>query len=371
MTNPAAPRRLPLQPGSYKIVLVTQSGQVWQIPNEAGSLALAPQVVCAASTTICPPGTVQTQSQSASFQVGLPAHQIYSGAIAGMLTAAAPISAYVFAYAANALPPFGKPVSADVHLGSEFVSGAVNFVLPDLPTGDYVVTALADTRGDFAASPALFALAPGAGTLLAPPQPVHVDTGAATANLTTSVTAPQRPSFQLLDLGGTLQTGDLSLSITGMHSFKINPAAVLTSAIAPLRPDAAGAFAIACGASGPVASSLSVQAVKVVDPAGLSPQLDSGGTPVVVAASVDFTPVTSCPAGTVVMVTSPLTVTLIPPATLLPGRYAVMVTSIAKQVWRLPNELQPSLLDAAALLVTPAAVKTLLQSQQAAVNLAP
>ena len=91
----------------------------------------------------------------------------------------------------------------------------------------------------------------------------------------------------------------------------------------------------------------------------------------VVAATVDFSPVTSCPPGTVVMVTNPLTVTLTPPATLLPGRYSILVTSIAKQVWRVPNELQPSLLDAAALLVTPATVKTLLQSQQAAVNISP
>ena len=36
-----APRRLQsLQPGAYKIVLVQQTGQVWQIPNEAGSAAL-------------------------------------------------------------------------------------------------------------------------------------------------------------------------------------------------------------------------------------------------------------------------------------------------------------------------------------------
>lgn len=375
LTNPAAPRRLPPQPGSYKIVLVTQSGQVWQIPNEAGSAALDPQVVCAASAATCPAGTVQTQSQSASFQVGLPAHPIYSGAIAGTLTAGtAPVSAYVFAFAANALPPFGKPVSADFHLGSEFVGGAVNFLLPDLPAGYYVVTAVADTRGDFAASPALFALAPGAGTLLASTtQTVLVGMAPVTVNLTAASAAPARPSFQLLDSStGTLQTGDLSLSMAGTHSFQIKPKAVLTSAIAPLNPDTTGAFAIACDAAGaPVPSSLSVQAVKVGDPAGLSPQLDSGGNPVVVGATWGFSTATSCPAGTVVMVTSALTVTLTPPAMLLPGRYAVMVTSLAKQVWRLPNELQPLLADPGAVLATPAAVEALLQSQQAALNLTP
>ena len=59
------------------------------------------------------------------------------------------------------------------------------------------------------------------------------------------------------------------------------------------------------------------------------------------------------------------------PVALVAGRYAVFVTSLAKQVWRVPNELQPALLDPAALLVTPAATKSLLQTQQVAVNVSP
>ena len=59
---------------------------------------------------------------------------------------------------------------------------------------------------------------------------------------------------------------------------------------------------------------------------------------------------------------------------LVPGRYAVVVTSSAKQVWRVPNELQPALLDAGAFLATmttdPMTAK-LLQSQQVAINIAP
>jgi hypothetical protein len=47
------------------------------------------------------------------------------------------------------------------------------------------------------------------------------------------------------------------------------------------------------------------------------------------------------------------------------------VTSFAKQVWRVPNELQAALLDPAAALVTPAATKSLLQTQQVAVNVTP
>src|SRR5207245_8971218 len=68
----APPRRLPsLEPGRYRIVLLSQTGQVWQIPNEAGSAALDPLVVCA--TAPCAPGTAQTPSQSHAFQGLAPA----------------------------------------------------------------------------------------------------------------------------------------------------------------------------------------------------------------------------------------------------------------------------------------------------------
>ena len=57
------------------------------------------------------------------------------------------------------------------------------------------------------------------------------------------------------------------------------------------------------------------------------------------------------------------------PTAIIAGRYQVWVTSIAKQVWRVPNELQPSLLDPNA--VPPAGTLSLLQTQQAALNVTP
>src|SRR5207253_9717563 len=51
---------------------------------------------------------------------------------------------------------------------------------------------------------------------------------------------------------------------------------------------------------------------------------------------------------------------------LVPGRYSLPSTSAAKQVWRVANELQPGLLDPAALLATPAATQSLLRPQQVA-----
>jgi hypothetical protein len=391
----APPQRLPsLQPGAYKIVLVEQTGQVWQIPNEAGSAALDPSVVCNAAAATCAPGTVKTQSQSQFFQVGLPAHQIYAGSIAGTLTAGStPAAAYVFAFPSTALPPFGRPVSADVHLGAEFSGGAVGYLLPDLPTGDYVVTALADTRGDFAASPALFALAPGAGSLLASPQLVHVGTALVSGvNLAATSAAPQRPSFQLVNGAGAALTVDANVSFGGAPTalLRIAPAAVLSAKIAPLHPDSVGAFVFACDGSGtPIASSLPVLLLKTADAAGLTPDLDPvtfRGT--VVPAAVDQAQFTagSCGASPVLPVTGPVNLTLQngsakvdllnpaaapTPAALVPGRYAVVVTSLAKQVWRLPNELQPALIDPGAYAATPADVKTVLQTQQVAVNIAP
>ena len=47
------------------------------------------------------------------------------------------------------------------------------------------------------------------------------------------------------------------------------------------------------------------------------------------------------------------------------------MTSLARQVWRVPNELQPALLDAGAALATPASTKALLQTQGVAVQISP
>ena len=395
-TNPlVAPQRLPsLQPGAYKIVLVEQTGQIWQIPNEAGSAALDPSVVCAASASTCAPGTLKTQSQSQAFQVGLPAHPIYSGAIAGTLTATAtPAAAYLFAYPVTALPPFGKPVSADFHLGAEFSGGAVGYVLPDLPTGDYLVVAVADTRGDFAASPALFALAPGAGTLLASPQTVHVGTALVTGvNLVAGSAAPARPSFQIVDGAGSPLTADASVTFAGASksSLRIAPAVVLSAKVAPLAPDTAAYFLFACDGTGtPIAASLGVELLEVADPAGLAPELDPATfLATVVPAAVDQAQFSagSCAPGGFLPVTGPVKVNLNngsakvdllnpavapTPVALVPGRYALLVSSLAKQVWRVPNELQPALIDPGAYAATPADVKLVLQSQQVAVDIAP
>jgi hypothetical protein len=389
----APPQRIPLQPGAYAVVVLAQTGQAWQIPNEAGSAALDPVSVCAASASTCPAGTVQTQSQSGAFHVGLPAHPVFDGAISGSLTVAGtpPAAAYVLAYAVNALPPFGSPLSADFHLGAEFAGGKVSFLLRDLPTGDYVVTAVADTRGDFAASPAVFAIAPGAGNLVATPASVHVGNTTAAVDLTAATALPQRPSFQLADGAGNVLLADVPLAFGGgpSASIRIKPAAILGAGIVALHPDPTGAFVLACDGTGkPVASSLSVELIKVADAAGLAPEIDGSGKATVIAASLDPSQFSagSCTPGSLFAVTIPVTVfvqngsakvNLLDPSqtptpiALVPGRYAVVVTSLAKQVWRVPNELQAALLDPAALLATPAPAKTLLQSQQVAVNVAP
>ena len=120
-----------------------------------------------------------------------------------------------------------------------------------------------------------------------------------------------------------------------------------------------------CGASGADPTSLTVQLVKVQDPAGLAPAVDALGNPTVIAGQVSFP---ACAPG-LTQITNPLTVTV--PTSAAPGRYAVMVTSIARQVWRVPNELQPALMDASARDATPTAAMALLQTQQVAVNIVP
>jgi hypothetical protein len=387
----APPQRLPSpQPGAYRIVLLSQSGQAWQIPNEAGSAALDPSVVCPAAATSCAAGTVQTQSQSQAFQVGLPAHPVYSGGIAGTLTVSgspAIASAYVFAYPANALPPFGMPVSADFHAGTELQAGAVNFVLPNLPAGSYLIAAVVDTRGDFAVSPAALAIAPGAGNLVASVAGVSVGSTVSALNLAASSALPQRPSFELVDGSGNALTADPA-PITPPASIRIKAVPVLGAGVAALHPDTAGALVTGCDGSGK--PSLSIELLKLLDadPAGLVPELDGSGKATVLPAVLDssqFSAGTCAPGGpyvatgplTVIVSSGALKVNLLDPneppgsTALVAGRYAVVVTSFAKQVWRVPNELQAALLDPAAALVTPAATKSLLQTQQVAVNVTP
>ena len=389
-TAGAPPQRLPLlQPGPYKIVLVSQAGQVWEIPNASGSAALDPAVVCPASASACGPGTVQTQSQSQAFQVVPPAHALRSGGIAGTLSVAGnPLAAYVFAYAANALPPFGRPFSVAFHTGAEFQGGSVSYVLPDLPAGEYVVTAVVDMRGDFAAWPALFALAPGAGNLMTDASAVHVDTTFASLNLSPARVLPQRPSFELLDPSGNPATADVNLEFSARPnaSFRIKPVAILGSGVAAWRPDSEGGFALACDGTGkPVGDSLKIELVKVGDAAGLVPRIDGLGKATVIFASLDagqFSAGTCIPGSMHQVTTSVVAlangsakVSLLDPSVppvavpLEAGRYAVVITSMAKQVWRIPNELQPAMLDAGALLSTPDLTRSLLQTQQVAVTL--
>ena len=135
-------------------------------------------------------------------------------------------------------------------------------------------------------------------------------------------------------------------------------------------------------------AALAVELIKVADAAGLAPEIDAFGKATVIAAALDPSQFTAgtCTPGAPYVVTTPVNVlanngsakvNLLdpsdPPAAiaLVPGRYAVVVTSSARQVWRVPNELQPALLDPAALLATPAATKSLLQTQQVAVNVSP
>ena len=385
-----APRqRLPsLQPGTYKIVLVSQTGQVWEVPNASGSAALDPAVVCSASASACAPGTVQTQSQSQAFEVGPPARAIHSGAIAGTLSVAGdPLAAHVFAYASNALPPFGRPLSAAFHTSAEFRSGSVSYVLPDLPAGEYVVTAVVDMRGDFAAWPELFALAPGAGNLVAEASLVRVDKTLASLNLSPTRVLPQRPSFELLDQSGNAATADVNLEFSGPSAvFLIKPVAILGSGVAALHPDSAGAVALACDHAGkPVGDSLKIELVKVGGGDGLLPEIDGLGKTTVIFATLDDRQFSAgtCTPGSLHLVTAAMAalttgsakVSLldpgVPPVAVPPeaGRYAVVITAITQQNWRIPNELQPALLDPGALLATPEPTRSLLQTQQVALTL--
>jgi len=390
-SNPGAQRLRSLEPGPYKIVLVSQAGQVWEIPNASGSAALDPAVICPASAPACPPETVQTQSQSQAFQVGSPANPARSGGIAGTLSVAGtPLAAHVFAYAANALPPFGRPFSVAFHTGAEFQGGSVSYVLPDLPDGEYVVTAVVDMRGDFAAWPPLLALAPGAGNMMTDASTVRVDTTFASLNLSAARVLPQRPSFELVDRSGNPATADVNLEFSGRPSasFLIKPVAILGSGVAALHPDSTGGFVLACDGTGkPVGDSLGIELVKVGDAAGLVPQIDGMGKATVIFATLDGRQFSAgtCTPGSMHLVANAVSalatgsakVNLLDPSVppvavpLEAGRYAVVITSIAKQVWRIPNELQPALLDAGALLATPEPTRSLLQTQQVALNLMP
>ena len=96
------------------------------------------------------------------------------------------------------------------------------------------------------------------------------------------------------------------------------------------------------------------------DASGLTPELDGAGKATVIPATLDpsqFTGI-SCigslyltSAALMALANGSAKVNLLDPSVtptptaITAGRYAVLVSSFARQVWRVPNELQPSLLD--------------------------
>jgi uncharacterized protein (DUF2141 family) len=380
-TNPDAKTRGNLQPGSYKIVVINETGQLWQIPNSAGSLALDPAVICAADATACAAGTVQTQSQSQAFTVTLPQRQLVANAIAGALTVSGIPSfagAYVFAYSAENPPPpagTGLPVSGDFHSAAEFANGSVQFKLLDLPLDSYIVTAVVDTRGDFALSPRLFAAAPGEGTVLAQhgglvtltdQAPVAAGIGI-TATAATAV--PARPSFVLLNGSATATTDLVNPVSSSPGSLKIRAQKVLTSQVV-LQPEPdAPAFLVqyvGCDGNGqPIDADhdgipdlypkVLVPRLLASDPTGLTVDPNTTIIPSPVDPTTFAAALGSCNSRTIVPTTDlpvilePVAIHFVggaPAQEPIPvGRYGVVVEQLTGQVWRVPNELQPASVD--------------------------
>jgi uncharacterized protein (DUF2141 family) len=358
-TNPDAKTRGPLQPGNYRIVVINQTGQVWQIPNSAET---------------------QVPSQSLAFHVNLPANPLFAGGISGTLSVSGVSSffgAYVFAYAAaNPPPPLGTgtPVSADFHAAPELASGSVSYSLPDLPAGSYLVTAVVDTRGDFATSPQLFAAAPGEGMVLAQHAgPVTLTSAAPQATgvaiaATAAGAVPARPSFVALNADSSVATADVAVSFASHAAQRLSlKAQKILDAGVVLKPEVgAPGFLVAyrgCDASGnPVDADGDgfpdlfprVLIVKLAgDPTGLVVDPSVTAIPAAVDPAQFAAALGACNLHNVVPATT-LPVILLPVAVegaaqtqeLVPsGRYGVILEQSTGQTWRLPNELQPTLLD--------------------------
>jgi hypothetical protein len=374
LVDAATRARHNLAPSKYKIVIINQTGQVWQIPNEAGPAALDPRAVCAAAP--CAPGTVQTQSQGRAFVVGLPTSTPTQVTISGTLTFTSPTpaaGAYVYAFStANPPPPLGTgtPVSADYHPASELTGGSVPFSLPNLIGGQsYFVTAVVDTRGDYAVAPTLYAAAPGEGTLVAF-APAPVAAGSTGLNLAASTALPPRPSFTVVNGKGEAFTSDLSSlfpdAITPQR-IALHATPVLTAALTVTPEAHAPIFPVsyrACDANGAPVDVDSdglpglypkITVVKLADADATGLTIDPNLT--VIPARVDPTPfiaqLGACSARAVVPATD-LSVLLAPAAVqfaadgtpmqvaIPKGRYGIVLTSSTGQVWRLPNELAPA-----------------------------
>jgi uncharacterized protein (DUF2141 family) len=385
-------KRVPMQAGAYRVVLVSQTGQVWQIPNEAGSSALDPAVLCDEKDSGCSAGTAPTRSQSDAFRVGPPSRRSPAGAIAGSLTTTATsiAAAYVLLYAADRQPPFGSPVAVDFHPATDFQGGRLEYLLPNLPSGDYVVTAIVDTGGDFAPSLPVVAMAPGPGDLKAAAAKITVATSTVIQDLAAVIAIPPRPSFLVPSWNPGAEI-DLAFNGAAVASMLVQFTPILSAKLRALHPDAAAGLALACGSNGkPLTASASIAMVKLAgDATGLFPELDGQGMATVLSGALDATQLASatCTPGSFYTVSGPVTVALqrsssakinlldprVSPIAipLVPGRYALSITSAAGQTWRVPNELQPALLDPATLPATPADAQFLLRTQQVAVNVIP
>ncbi len=375
LVDAATHARRALAPGRYKVVVVNQTGQVWQIPNEAGPAALDPRAVCAAAP--CAPGTAQTQSQGRAFVVGPPTSTPTQVTISGTLSfnlATPPYAAYVYAFnTANPPPPFGTgtPVSADYHSALEMQSGSVAFSLPNLLGGQsYFVTAVVDTRGDYAVSPLLYAAAPGEGTLVAF-APLPVTAGTSGLTLAALATLPPRPSFAVMNNSGGAFTFDLSTlfpdAVTpqrlSLHATQVLTPEVTVSpeAHAPTFPvsyrscDATGA-PLDVDSDGLPAIYPKITVVKLSDADATGLTIDPNLT--VIPARVDPTSFIAqlgkCSDHTVLTGITDLGVVLAPIAVqfsadkiasqvaIPQGRYGIVLTSSTGQVWRVPNELAPA-----------------------------
>jgi hypothetical protein len=396
----ALPTRTRLAPGRFKIVLMNQTGQLWQIPNEAGPAALDPGVVCAASAATCPPGTVRTQSQGRYFEVLPPASLPQAGVISGTLSvigATRFYGAYVFAYDAAYPPPggydahgtptTGTPVAADFHSFLEFSNGAVGYSLQNLAADrSYLVTAVVDTRGDFALSPQIYAAAPGAGTLVGGHlaggvlAPVTLSAAAPAASgvlVVAGAALPARPSFQIIDSGNpvssdvqlftqagalparirlqamamlgagvsaTPETGTTTIPLSYVGCVSGKPLDLDEDNLPDLWPKVALLKISADDPTGLHADPGSVVLPAAIDPVRYAAQLGCTSAP----AAADVLDVLVAPAAFQIVNGVPQQLATIPA-----GRYQILLVSKTGQIWRIPNELQPSLLDPRAAAAAP------------------
>jgi len=388
LTNPAAPVRLPVMPaGSYKLILMNKTGQLWELPNSSGASALDPRAAA----------LVDTASQSRAFAVVPPAAPVPAGEIDGTATISggdAIHSVYVFAYSTSHPPPpygTGTPVSADFHAASELVTNGANkqvaFALRGLPADSYFVVALADARGDFAVDPTYLFAAPGPGSFTG----AHLDANFALAPVTVAAAAvpnvgvniaasdaaalPARPSFEL-----TIEGLPVTSDLTSLFPDAVTPARITLTGLPVLNAQTAALDP----ESGATQFPVSFQSCSATDPSmgadndfdnlpDLYPRIlvvrladsDASGLTIdpaniAIPAAIDPTPylgaLGSCANATTVLASN-LSVILQPVAVqqlangslvqmaIPAGRYGVVLESKTGQLWRIPNELQPALLD--------------------------